>query len=97
MPPKLDPHHRAQVAAHIRLARSDPREMTVPARTAFAQQFLDQARAECPNCTDKEVERRAGHLRSAFQVRLSAAGVAGQRKKAGRPRAEDDPPGGGPR
>ena len=92
----LTPKQRAQVAVHSRLAREDPVAMTAPGRAAFAQQFIDQARAECPNCTDKEVERRAGHLRAAFHVRLSAAGVAARKKKAGL-RSTQDPPTGGPR
>lgn len=94
---KLNPRQRAQVAVHTRLAREDPVSMTAPARAAFTQQFTDQARAECPNCTDKEIERRAGHLRAAFQVRLSAAGVAGQRKKkaSSGPETQSSPSGGG--
>lgn len=94
--PKLTTTQRASIAALTRSATTDPVAMTAPARTAFQQRFIDRARAASPPDTpEPEIERRAVALRRVFYARLSAAGVAGQRKKKGRVAPTDPAPEGG--
>jgi hypothetical protein len=82
--PKLPPEQRgltpeqrtlrAQLAAHESWARTtDPATRTAAARKAANDRFKRQVRDEHPNLDDREVARRAEHLRRAHFARMALA------------------------
>jgi hypothetical protein len=81
-----------RIGAAIARSRHDPRELTANARRSFLQRFEAQVRAEHPDLSQPEVERRAGELRKAHMLTLSAkSSIARSRSKKrtpARPKAD---------
>jgi len=71
---------RARLAAHTLHAKG--RTNTVPAREAFDQRFYDQALADDPALDGQDLEKRAGHYRSAYFARLALKSARARRKVA---------------
>jgi hypothetical protein len=76
---------RARLAAHVLHSRYDSKQLTAPARKSFEERFVRQVIAEAKergeSLTEAEIERRAGHLKKAYFVRLGmASGKARKRK-----------------
>jgi hypothetical protein len=72
---------RARLAAHALHAQRDSRELTLPARTAFFQRFLDEVD---PNRVLPEPERlkRAASARKAYYSRLALKSCQARAKKS---------------
>lgn len=65
---------RAQIAAHVSHANSDPHERTAAARAATPQgrsYWERKVREDHPDLDDAEVARRAEHLHKAHMKRLA--------------------------
>jgi hypothetical protein len=70
------------VGAAVARSRHDPRDLTAPARSAFAGKFEAQIRADFPELTDEaEIARRAHELRRAHMARLNALSLRARAKK----------------
>jgi hypothetical protein len=71
----------ARIAAYDSWANtSDRSARTAPARTALLAKFEREARARLgPDATDKQVADAADAGRTAYYLRMSAAGVAARR------------------
>ena len=69
---------RARLAAHTLHAKGGTN--TAPAREAFDRRFYDQALADDPTLDGRELEKRAGHYRSAYFARLALASAKARRK-----------------
>jgi len=79
--PSLTPAERtlrARLAAHTLHAKGGTN--TGPAHEAFDQRFYDQALADDPTLEGQELEKRAGHYRSAYFARLSLKSAKARRK-----------------
>jgi hypothetical protein len=74
------------VANHVRWAAVDDRTAaTAPARQAFRDRFLTEARERFGDLPADELAYRAEHLRKAFYTRLALKSVQSRRKrKAGK-------------
>lgn len=70
-----------RVGAAVARSRHDPHELTREARRTFLERFEAQVRVEHPGLSDAEVSRRAGELRSAYFLRLSARSSIARAKK----------------
>lgn len=77
-----------RVGAAIARSRHDPKELTAAARTRFLERFEAQVRAEYPDLPDAEVLRRAGELRKAHMLGLSAKSSIARSKKRNAPARE---------
>ena len=76
----------ARIAAHESWARTADRSArTAPAVRALAAKFVTEARERLgPGATDRQVADAAESARTAYYLRLSAAGhAARQRKRSG--------------
>lgn len=72
-----------RVGAAIARSRHDPRELTAEARRHFLGRFEAQVRADYPDLSEPEVQRRAGELRRAHMLALSAkSSIARAKRKA---------------
>lgn len=75
---------QARLAAHTKWATTDAREGTKPARDAFDQRFLNEARkaaeAKGEQLTDDELHRRAYSLRKAYFTRLALLSAQARRR-----------------
>ncbi|GIF71898.1 hypothetical protein [Asanoa siamensis] len=76
---------RARIAAHTKWANTDdPSAATAPARKAFADRFITQAREQFGDLPEAELTRRAEHLRQAhFQRMAFRSAQARKARKAG--------------
>ena len=84
MASKLSPSERslrARIAAYSKHAKYDPRESTLPARSAFLARFEDEVD---PNRELPEAERirRAEAQRKAYFARLAFKSAQARRKRA---------------
>jgi len=70
---------RGRIGAYRLHATHDPRETTLPARTAFLARFLDEQPAELP---EAERLRRAEAARRAYMARLAYASARSRRRHA---------------
>jgi hypothetical protein len=70
-----------RVGAAIARSRHDPRELTANARRTFLGKFEAQVRAEFPDLSDAEVQRRAGELRKAHMLALAAKSSIARSKR----------------
>jgi hypothetical protein len=66
---------RGRLGAHALHARHDSREITRPAREAFARRFLDEVDPE-RTLPEAERNRRAAHARKAYYARLALASAS---------------------
>lgn len=81
----LTPEQRSlygRMGAAIARARHDPKELTSAARTRFLARFELQVRSENPDLPEPEIQRRAGELRKAHMLGLSAKSSIARAKKA---------------
>jgi hypothetical protein len=79
-------------ANHERWAAVDDRTAaTEPARQAFKDQFLDQARERFGDLPADELARRAEHLRKAFYARLALRSAQARRKRKAAEAAAAEP------
>jgi hypothetical protein len=71
-----------RIGSAIARSRHDPKELTAAGRSAFLARFEVQVRTEYPDLPDAEVQRRAGELRRAHMLALSAkSSIARSRKR----------------
>jgi hypothetical protein len=61
-----------RIGAAVARSRHDPRELTSEARRTFLARFEAQVRAESPELSDAEVQRRAAERRRAHMLMLAA-------------------------
>lgn len=61
-----------RIGAAVARSRHDPRELTSEARRRFLARFEAQVRADHPDLSEPEVQRRAGELRKAHMLALAA-------------------------
>lgn len=84
MPGRLTPSERAlraRLAAHIKHAAcEDPSAATAPARRAFLDRFMREARERFGDLPDEELARRAEHLKRAYFTKLSLRSSTARRK-----------------
>lgn len=83
MPSSLTPSERslrARLAAHTLHAQRDSKDLTGPARKAFAQRFLDEVD---PDRVLPEAERlrRAAHAQKAYFTRLALKSAVARRSR----------------
>ena len=73
----------AKLGNHVRWAQTDDRTAaTQPARDAFRDRFLREARERFGDLPADELARRAEHLRKAYYARLALKSAQARRKKA---------------
>jgi hypothetical protein len=86
------------LANHERWAAVDDRTAaTAPARQAFRDRFVQEARERFGDLPADELARRAESLRKAHYTRLALASARSRRKRTAAVRTVDLPDGGGPR
>jgi hypothetical protein len=61
---------------------------TAPARQAFRDRFLREAREKFGDLPTDELARRAEHLRKAYYARLALKSAQARRARSGRPTGE---------
>lgn len=67
---------------HVRWAKTDDRAAaTQPARDAFRDRFLREAREQFGNLPADELGRRAEHLRKAYYTRLALKSAQARRRR----------------
>ena len=74
---------RGRIAAHSMHARNNPQIITQAARIAFLDRFLREADPDGILCPE-ERERRAGHLRRAYFLKLAYLSVKARQERAQR-------------
>ena len=79
--PDLDRSLRAQIAAHHKHAKYDPRESTAPARRVFLDRFEREADLDGVLSPD-ERRRRASHLKKAYFLRLALKSAKARRRRS---------------
>lgn len=73
----------SQIGNEVRWAAVDDRSAaTQPARDAFRDRFIREARERFGNLPGDELARRAEHLRKAYYKRLALRSAQARRKKA---------------
>jgi hypothetical protein len=78
-----------RAGAAMARSRHDPRELTSEARRTFLGRFELEVRAESPDLSDAEVERRAAERRRAHMLLLAAKSStsrAAKKRTATRPK-----------
>ncbi|WWM24835.1 hypothetical protein QBW33_13215 [Streptomyces sp. B21-104] len=79
---------RARIAVQTSWANTlDPTSRTAKARAAANDRFETQARELHPDASDEQIERIAGHLKSAHFSRMALASAKSRAAKAKRPAA----------
>jgi hypothetical protein len=77
---------RARMAAHVLHSRYDSRDLTAPARAAFASKFerkvIEEAAERGEVLEPVEIKRRAEHLRKAHYIKMGLASGKARRKRA---------------
>lgn len=76
---------RARIAVQTSWANTlDPTSRTAKARAAADGRFERQAREMHPTATDEQIDRIAGHLKSAHFSRMALASARARRAKSAR-------------
>jgi hypothetical protein len=70
-----------RIGAAVARSKHDPRDLTREARRSFLERFEAKVRAESPDLSDAEVQRRAGELRKAHMLGLSVKSSIARAKK----------------
>jgi hypothetical protein len=79
-----------RIGSAIARSRHDPKELTSEARKRFLARFENQVRTQYPDLPEREVQRRAGELRTAHMLTLSAKSSIARLKKRTAPVAHTE-------
>src|SRR5688572_18731184 len=79
-----------RIGGAIARSRHDPKQLTAAGRSAFLARFEARIRADYPDLPDAEVQRRAGELRRAYMLALSAKSSIARSKKRTAPVAHTE-------